>query len=136
MSATCQQIDKLYPAGCPSGFSLKQVFYTPNSELPQTYGSGNTPVSDPVNPSCFMYACVDASGNSPIGAAQAKCPPDFLSYGLIAGGIAAFLFLDGWTKLLGIVPIGIGVLNGLATHMQAELQPDGTIKCIRAGTSW
>lgn len=120
----CVDHDPLYPGGCPSGYSLVDT------------GGGGAYYQGPQigKPSCHFMACQDPAGKTPAQNAQAGCPPDYLFYGLAAGAIIAVVLLPGWYKLASIGLGAYALLEGISTVIQAEQQPDGSWKCVKA--SW
>lgn len=131
LAASCQQwrtasgitswpMDTNFPNGCPPGYSLVQ----------KNAPSGNQP--------CGLYWCTNPSGQTVTNVEVAsKCGPDVMTYMLIGGGILGFIALDGWLKLLGVGAAAAGLLQGIGTHMMAQVNPvTGQITCVRASTSW
>ena len=112
------QTDPLFPNGCPSGFT-------------------STPFSGPLG-GCTEYECRNAAGVAPLMAANCG--------GTLAGGMtpttmlllgAGVLGIAFDQLLLGILAIGAGLLAGLGTHMQADIDPTtGAVICRSAVTSW
>jgi hypothetical protein len=138
-STGCPKVDLSWPSGCPSGFTAEEVFYTPNSEAAETFGSGNTPV--PGNGGCPLFACVNAAGQSPIQVANAACQSGVqgnLPLVMMGAGVVGLVALPGWLKLLGLACIAGGLLQGIGTNRQAQMASDGSYAwtCVTAPTSW
>lgn len=139
-AAGCPTIDVSWPSGCPSGFTAEEVFYTPNSEAAETFGSGNTPFLTGAT-DCPLYACVNAAGQSPTQVANASCQGGVkgnLPLILMGAGAVGLFVLPGWLKLLGLAAIAAGGLQGIGTHQQAQMATDGSYRwtCVTASTSW
>jgi hypothetical protein len=54
---------------------------------------------------------------------------------LMGAGAVGLIALDGWLKLLGVVAIGAGFLQYVATHQQAQIVGN-SYTCVTANTSW
>ena len=131
------QIDPMYPGGCPTGFTLQELYYVPNSEATNVTAATPGAVPLPGN----QYACMNASGVSPLAFAQSN-GSQFAIYtqmpflAILAAGVAALLLGDGLMKLLGVAVVGCGVVAGGLTYQnQAQVQTDGSIKCVITGAS-
>ncbi len=127
-------VDPLFPAGCPSGFKLTQMFQSaPNAQGDGVtfnfLGQGTATVP-------AQWSCVNTAGAGPFQVAQSACGPDWVSYGLLGAGLVSLFALPGWSKLLALGLVGGGLLEGFGYHMQALQNTDGSISCRRAVTSW
>jgi len=109
-----------YPSGCPSGFSLVEQYYIPNSAtgiVPQGT-PGAVPMPNPTSAAgCPLYVCQNPQGQTP-GLIQgqqmrAQCNSAQSTPWLI-GGLAAFILLPGWSKLLGAVGLYRAVAGGIS----------------------
>ena len=119
--------DPLYPQGCPSGFSLQQVFYVPNSQV--TGAIASTPGAVPFRlDGCPQYACQNPGGSNPVQ--QATCPSNLtIPYNLFGYGAAAaaLLFLPGLLKVVSIPIAGWVFLNGY--RYQPGVDNSGNVSC-------
>lgn len=148
LGAACINADPQYPNGCPSGFTLQQVYYVPNIPAnagnPQA-GNVNVPASTPgavpmpsnTVPGCTQYQCFNASNLGPYDAAQNACPK-FTPMGMvvIAATAGIVLLLPGATKLLALPVFVVGAL--LSGQMVPVLDASGkpTGQCQAASSSW
>jgi hypothetical protein len=144
-TANCSQSDPVFPNGCPSGYTLQEVYYLPNScpnvgQYPDQYTgvTASTPCAIPSAPTgCPQYACRNSSGIGPTQAVQSTCLPlTPMQMALGAGTIVAFIFLPGAAKLLGLVAGAGFVLASLSEHMQAVTDTTGNTTCQAVTTSW
>ena len=136
--------------GWPCGTPLSMVDVT----TMQPINSGQCPPGytkqlDPNAPPCSTgtcrnsWECFDVNGKNP---EQSSICSGVTSAGVggvpmgsaipIAAGVAALLLLPGAAKLLGLVGIGMGIFQGVATSLQPQVQPDGSIACIQVSSSW
>jgi hypothetical protein len=106
MGLTCPTpADPSYPSGCPAGFTLQEMWYVPNSEV--TNATASTPGAvqySPTGNGCPGYICQNSQGQSPDSiAANARlttCSTEAMA--ILAAGVAALIFLPGWSKLIAL----------------------------------
>ena len=133
MGVTCLP-DVQFPNGCPSGFSLQQVYYVPNSEI--TNVTASTPGAVPVPGAACQ--CLNSSGMSPLQVGQAQCPSVITaptSLALIAGAIAALILLPGGWKALALLPAAGVFLYGWGVQYEAQVNAQGQVTCVLTGAS-
>lgn len=112
---------------CPSGFSY---------QLSQASVIGINPQNQTTY-QCPEYSCQNASGLNPYSAVQASCPKFTpMQLGMGAAAIAAFLFLDGGAKLLGLLPAAGFIFMGLSEHYYVDTDASGNMTCRVGSVSW
>jgi hypothetical protein len=108
-AATCSApVDTLYPAGCPSGYTLQPVYMLASTGEPTSPSTpGATQQFDDLG--CSIFECLNPSFQSASANAastkQASCStPAYIVAGI---GLIGLLLLPGGWKLLSFVTLPI-----------------------------